>query len=102
MIPRFIADSVQTTVLALAGRARRHLLRYRRAIVIATHLAAPAGTSYFAVSVRFDGAIPAREVALWYHPLPLLVGIRAVSFVPARLYEGLWRYTSVWDLKNLV
>jgi FlaA1/EpsC-like NDP-sugar epimerase len=102
MIPRFIADSMQATVLALAARSRRHLLHYRRAIVVLTHLSAPAATSYFAFWLRFDGAIPAREFALWYHTLPLLIGIRAVSFVPARLYEGLWRYTSVWDLKNLV
>jgi FlaA1/EpsC-like NDP-sugar epimerase len=102
MIPRFIAASLQSAVLAVAARTRGRLLRYRRVIVVATHLAAPVATSYCAFWLRFDGDVPAREAGLWLQMLPWLVGIRAISFIPARLYEGLWRYTSVWDVKNLV
>lgn len=102
MIPRFITDPLQSAVLALAALTRKRLLRYRRLIVVVTHVLAPVATSYGAFWLRFDGAIPAREFSLWYLTLPALVGIRIVSFLPTRLFEGLWRYTSVWDMKNLV
>lgn len=102
MIPRFVGDSLQAAVLALAARTRRHLLRYRRFLVITTHLAMPMVTSYGAFWLRFDGNIPEREIGVWQDSLVLLVVIRALSFVPARLYQGLWIYTSLWDLRNLV
>ena len=102
MTRRVITNRFQCAVAHCAGVARKRLLRYRRAIVVLTHSVASAGTSYFAFWLRFDGAIPDTEVGIWWRTLPWLLGVRALAFVSFRLYEGLWRYTSVWDLKNLV
>src|SRR5262249_47596791 len=52
--------------------------------------------------LRFDGAIPEREFALFVRMFSWAVAIRGMTFVPFRLYEGLWRYTGVWDLGHIV
>ena len=55
-----------------------------------------------AFALRFDGAIPAEHIAILVQTLPWLVLIRGVTFVRCRLDMGLWRYTSVSDLCNIV
>ena len=34
--------------------------------------------------------------------LPWVLGVRLLVFAPFRLFEGLWKYTSLWDLRNIV
>lgn len=86
----------------LARRFEPAALRWRRPVVILLHLALAAASSYAAFWLRFDGDIPAPERALYFSTLPALLLIRAVVFHRFRLFEGLWRYTSLWDLRNIV
>ena len=53
-------------------------------------------------SLRFDGVIPLHYAALFKDSLPALLVARGTLFVVFRLYEGLWRYTSVRDLRNIL
>jgi FlaA1/EpsC-like NDP-sugar epimerase len=41
-------------------------------------------------------------VQLWLHLLPVVLLVRLVCFFPFRLYEGLWRYTSLSDVWGIV
>lgn len=86
----------------LARRFEPAALRWRRPVVILLHLALAAASSYAAFWLRFDGDIPPLERALYFSTLPALLLIRAVVFHRFRLFEGLWRYTSLWDLRNIV
>ena len=77
-------------------------LPIRFGAVVTIHLLLVVVSHTLAFWLRFDGAIPPAELALVTQMLPVLIAIRALLFLPFRLYEGLWRYTSIWDLRNIV
>ena len=78
------------------------ILRLRRYRLIAVQLALVVVANRAAFLLRFDGHEPAWAVTAWLQMLPWLVGLRAISFAPFRLYQGRWRYTSVYELKAIV
>jgi FlaA1/EpsC-like NDP-sugar epimerase len=74
----------------------------RRAVVIAAQLALVAAANRLAFALRFDGDEPAWALAACAQMLPWLIAIRGLTFAPFRLYQGMWRYTSVYDLKAIL
>lgn len=73
----------------------------RRLLLFVGHLGLAALSNWVAFLLRFDGNIPAQQWDLLVAMLPLLLTIRAFTFYPFRLYDGIWRYTGLWDLRNL-
>jgi FlaA1/EpsC-like NDP-sugar epimerase len=61
-----------------------------------------AASNAAAFLLRFDGEQPPFAAAAFWQMLPSLVAIRAVTFVPFRLYEGLWRYAGIYDLRAII
>jgi FlaA1/EpsC-like NDP-sugar epimerase len=92
---RFHQPSQAKTLMGLA-------LRHRRILIVALHIAIVVASNYLAFLLRFDGSIPRDPMRMWTHSLLFLVVVRAAVFLPFRLYQGLWRYVSIWDARNIV
>lgn len=78
------------------------LLHLRGPIVVLLHVVLIVVANLTAFLLRFDGPVPAIYVSMALPMLPWLVAIRLMTFWPFRLFEGLWKYTSLWDLRNIV
>jgi FlaA1/EpsC-like NDP-sugar epimerase len=70
-------------------------------VVLVDLLLAVAG-NYFAFWLRFDGAIPAAFLDLWRETIPLLVLLRGLTFIPFRVYDSVWQYVGLRDLRAIV
>lgn len=57
---------------------------------------------FFAYYLRFDGEIPARELSNWMQTVIWIVPLKLLCFSFFDQYKGMWRYTSIYDLTNLV
>ena len=58
--------------------------------------------NYLAFVLRFDGIMSSHEIEQFQETVLPLIAIRAVAFSIFGLHAGLWRYTSIWDLQNIV
>jgi FlaA1/EpsC-like NDP-sugar epimerase len=56
---------------------------------------------YLAYAIRFEFHIPAKELTRMLRILPIVFFIRLSSFLFFRMYQGMWRYTSLPDLLNV-
>ena len=77
-------------------------LTYRRTTIVAIHVGLIVLANFLAFALRFDGVIPPVAGDAWRKTVLVLVVVRSLTFIPLRLYEGLWRYTGIWDLQRIV
>lgn len=61
-----------------------------------------AGSLYAAHLARFDFDIPQHFLGLFYKMLPFVLITKIISLYFFDLYRGMWRYTSIADLFNII
>ena len=89
-------DSRSRLIALIAG------FTYKRevaAVIIDTILIVT--TYYAAYLLRFEQQAP-RELPLFVQSLPIVIGCQLAAFFFYRVYQGIWRYTSVRDFLQLV
>ena len=78
------------------------IMRWRKPIIVVLDVSLIILANYLAFALRYDGSIPGSELITFEQTVLALVAIRGVAFALFGLNEGLWRYTSIWDLQNIV
>lgn len=80
---------------------RRPVVTPRRASVLLADVLLTVAANYLAFWLRFDGTIPAAYWMLWLQTVPCLVLIRGVSFTSFHLYDSVWQYVGLRDLRAI-
>ena len=88
--------------MILSSGLKKAIIKRRLPLVVAAHLVLIVISNYVAFWLRFDGHIPEHYTQIMLEMLPWLVVVRGCAFLLHRLYKGLWRYTGIWDLWNIV
>ncbi|MCI0337946.1 MAG: hypothetical protein L0226_10235 [Acidobacteria bacterium] len=57
---------------------------------------------YSAYLLRFEGDLPAEQVAIFIKTLPIFIAIQLLMFLAFGVYRGIWRYVGVDDLIIIV
>ncbi len=78
------------------------LTRFRQPLIVMIDMGLIGLANYLAFWLRFDGAIPDWAMGLFMRMLPVLLMARLLMFLAFRLYQGVWRHTGIWDLKNII
>lgn len=68
-----------------------------RWIVFSIDLSICVSSLLLAYLVRFNFQIPDIEIERWIYAIPAVIGVRIISFLYSRIYQGIIRYTSTRD-----
>jgi len=94
--------AVEVSVASPWAGLSSFITRWRRPMIVVVDVGLIALANYLAFFLRYDGNIPQDEHNLFEQTVLGLVAVRGVAFALYGLNEGLWRYTSLWDLQNIL
>lgn len=81
----------------------RNLIRSRNFyVMLLADAVLVAGAYYLAFHLRFDGDIPRNHFNIFYMSVVPVTAMKLAVFLALGLYRGMWRFTSLNDLRNVV
>jgi FlaA1/EpsC-like NDP-sugar epimerase len=81
----------------------KHLLRNKNFwTLLGIDVALVCASYVLAYLIRFEGDIPPEQMELLAQTLPWIVPLKIALFWWVGLYRGMWRYTSIADLINII
>ena len=87
----------------LESTMKRSFYSPKKLLLLAYDMLLSTGSMIAAALIRFDGVIPPELETLFIQQfLPIAISIRGITFVYFGLYSGLWRYSSVKDLVQII
>ena len=81
---------------------KQFLLEYRRPLIVLLHVGLIVLANFLAFWLKYGPVVPDEMLGRFVDMVPWLVVIRGLTFIPFRLYEGLWRYAGIYDLRNII
>ncbi|MDY0223571.1 MAG: nucleoside-diphosphate sugar epimerase/dehydratase [Desulfobacterium sp.] len=82
---------------------KRRLISYKNfLLILLLDVTLLIGAWYTAYLLRFNFDIPENSVGMTIRLIALVVAVKLLVFYFFRLYQGMWRYTSLIDLFNIV
>ena len=57
---------------------------------------------YLAHYIRFDGSIPPDHLNNFLRSIIWIIPVKLICFIVFKLYRGMWRYTSIHDMLNIL
>ncbi len=78
------------------------MLKYRRPLILFINLFLVSLSYYLSFVLRFDFNLPVDYFKVFIKTLPFLVLIKLSVFYYFGLFHGLWRYVSIYDLKQII
>ena len=78
------------------------LIKYRRLLIVVTHLILITLAYWMAFILRFEFNIPDYYWGIFLKSLPIIILVKLVTFHFYGIYHGLWRYVSIGDLWQIL
>ncbi len=82
--------------------ARLHLLRYRKGLIVLSHMALMALAYYASFLLRLDFRLEEPYRTVLWATLPIFIVTKLVVFSFFRLFSGWWRYVGMSDLLDII
>ncbi|CAI2716967.1 polysaccharide biosynthesis protein [Nitrospina watsonii] len=76
--------------------------KFRKIILLGFDLTVSLLSLYAAFLLRFEGALPAAQVEVFFDLAPIVLLCRALSFALCRFYSRFWEYASWEDLQQVL
>jgi len=61
-----------------------------------------AGSFYLAYALRFEFQLPPKQLKAMLYILPFVFIVKMSTFIFFRMYQGMWRFTSLEDMLNVI